>query len=229
MKKLHVVLMALVAVFAFSAVVAGSASAEVTLLAEWLVKGTGVAGGANFEAVSGEELTVGHLGLAEVTCKGFFDGLVEANGFGVVESVLNAAKELTSGTALTGLGLVCEPLVTCEKTADIELWAVHLPWLTVTYLMEDETFLTLFYKENGLQPGFVVKCLVLGVEIDEECSGETSALDTNEAADVLGKFTPAELETEKLEATCKGEAQKGFQTGSGLTELVNKEVLAVSE
>jgi len=227
MKKLHVLLMALVAVFAFSAVVAGSASAETTLLAEWLVKGVGVT--TALESLSGEELTVGHLGLAELKCSGFFDGLVEANGLGVVESVLNLAGELTSGTALTGLALACESLKTCEKTTDLELWAINLPWLTITYLMENEAFLTLFYKENGLQPGFAVKCLVLGVEIDEECSGETSAVQKNEATDVLGTFSPTELETEKLEATCKGEAGKGFQTGSGLTSLVSGEALAVSE
>jgi hypothetical protein len=221
--------MALVAVFAFSAVVAGSASAEVTLLAEWLVKGTGVAAGASFESLTGEKLVVGHLSLAEVECLGFFDGLVQANGLGVVESVLNIAGELVSGTSLSGLALVCTPLATCEKTADLELWPVNLPWLTVTYLMANESFLTLFYKENGLQPGFTVKCLVLSIEIDETCTGETSALQKNETTDVLGTFSPAELEAEKLEATCKGEEQKGFQNGSGLTELTNGEVLAVSE
>ncbi len=227
MKKVHVVLMALVAVLAFSAAAAGSASAEVTLLAEWLVKGVGIAEGASVEALTGESLTLGHLGLAEVRCSGFFDGLLLANGLDTVESVLNLAGELV-GEKLTGLAVICESISTCEKTSDVEVWPVNLPWLTIMYLMESGTYLDLFYKENGLQPGFTVLCLVLGIEIDEECTGETSAILENGATDVIGTFSIADLEAEKLEATCKGEAQKGFQTGSGLTELVSGETLAVS-
>jgi hypothetical protein len=228
MKKLHVVLMALAAVFAFSAVLAGSASAEVTLLAEWLVKGLGVAAGASFASSSGEELTFGHLGLLELKCSFFLDGLVEADGVGVIESALNLAGELISGTALTGLALACKSLAMCENTADLELWLINMPWLTLTYLMENGTLLTLFYKE-GDQPGFAVKCLLLGMEIeDSDCGGETSELDKNEPTDVGWSFSPAELEAEKLEGTCGGEAQKIFQNGSGLTQLLNGETLTVS-
>jgi len=224
MKK-HLLGLTLLAVFAFSAVLASSASAEVTLLAEWLKNGTAVV--AALEALSGEELTLGHLGLAEVKCSGFFDGLVEANGKDIIESVLNLANELV-GEKLVGLPVLCESLKTCEKTGDVEVWPVNLPWVTNLYLMESGSFLDLFSNGGKGNPGFNVACLVLGIALDEECTGETSSIMTNGATDVVGEFNLADLTAEQLEATCKGEAQVGFQTGVGLTQLVNGETLSVS-
>jgi hypothetical protein len=227
MKKLNIILLALVAVFAFSATVVGSASAETTLLAEWLVNGKAITAGTAFEALTGETLTMGHLGLAKVKCSWFFDGLVEADGKDLIESVLNLAGELL-GEKLVGLAVSCESIETCEKTADINIWPVNLPWATNLYLMENGEFLDLFSNGGKGNLGFTVECLVLGISIDEECTAETSVLMTNLATDVEGEFNLAELTTEKLEGTCKGEAQVGYQEGVGLTSLVNGEVLSVS-
>jgi hypothetical protein len=227
MKRYQAVLLALMAVLAFAAVTAGAASAETTLLVVWLRGSTEIKEGESFETLTGESLTIGHLGVAKVECGGFFDGTVKGNGTDTVTSVLNLTGEPT-GASLSGLALLCTGLETCENNS--EVWPVNLPWNTIAYLMESGTLLDLFFGSSaGKNPGYVVNCLVIGVGVEEECTGETSALIENVATGIKGNFVVSELEKEKLEATCKGEEQKGFQEGSGTTTLVNGEVLSVTD
>jgi hypothetical protein len=225
MKRYQAVLLALMAVLAFAAVTAGAASAETTLLVVWLRGSTEIKEGESFETLTGESLTIGHLSKAKVECSGFFDGTVKGNGTDTVTSVLNLAGVAT-GAALSGLALVCTGLETCESA---EVWPVDLPWNTIAYLMENGTLLDLFLSGGKGNPGYEVNCLVIGIGVEEECTGETSALIENAATGIKGIFNATELEKEKLEATCKGEEQTGFQSGEGTTTLVNGEVLSVTD
>src|SRR5580700_7929667 len=108
MKKLQVGLLALVAVFAFSAVLSASAiadKAETTLLAEWLKNGAAVV--ANLATTISGNLTLIHLNLAETACTGSFDGFAGANGVGSINEVLNAKGEKVR-EGLSGTGAILE-------------------------------------------------------------------------------------------------------------------------
>jgi hypothetical protein len=226
MKKLQVVLLALVAVFAFSAVLSASAMAETTLLAEWLKAATPVA--ANLAAETTGSLTLVHLNLAQTTCTGIFDGTVGADGVGQITEVLNAAKVKVRST-LTGTGeiLSCTNVENCGSG---EVVPVNLPWNTILYLMENGSFLNLIFSSGAGAPGYEVSCTVLGIKVEEKCTGETSAIMENMGAGMLllGTFSVADQTAEKLEAECKTTQQIGALAGNGSLTLNNGERLTVS-
>src|ERR1700684_4036483 len=138
MKKLNILGVVLVAVFAMSMVVVATASAVEFLLALWLVGGVNVT--ANLATDSEGELlledTKTLLGKVAVLCSGILDGTVGP------ESKDEVTKLLSLGTlhieistvVLVEQGLLCtdqsggfcpEPLV----------WAEKLPWDTEAELM----------------------------------------------------------------------------------------------
>jgi hypothetical protein len=228
MKKLQVVLLALVAMFAFSAVLSASAmadKAETTLLAEWLKAGVAVA--ANLASKSTGSLTLIHLNLAETTCTGSFDGFVGLNGVGSINEVLNEKGEKVRET-LTGTGpvLECVNKLNCEKP---EVVPVHLPWATIMYLMENGKFLNLIYNGGKGEPGYEVTCTVVGIKVEELCVGQTSAILENMPGEsLLGTFSVADQTEEQLEAECAGKAQIAALEGNGPITLINGERLTVS-
>ncbi len=156
---------ALVAVFAFSAMVAATASAESlpTLLAEWLVNNTGVTATlpVDFEAqeLLWETKTV--LGNVDVLCSGLFDGTIGEDGVGELAEMLSLNGELISLTALTGLALECVSDTTSLCSNPAKLWMVNLPWPTLLELLVDgtEEFLVyLIMMKGASNPGWEVEC-----------------------------------------------------------------------
>jgi hypothetical protein len=213
MKKFQVLLLALMAVFAFSAIVAGSASAEITLLAEWLFNGailTSLLPVTTTGTLLFSTLVLG-VKAVEIECSGSFDGSVGPNGEDEVTEVLDAAG-VAVGQNLVGHAISCTVLVgaggsNCDPGELAELWVDNLPWLTQLELMESGAILDVFLGE----PGYHVFCTVLGGE--NLCTGLTSTTMTNGATDVLGAF---DATSEK--ATCTlGGAGAGDIIGEGLT------------
>jgi hypothetical protein len=220
MKKLHVVLLALFAVFAFSAAIAGSASAETTLLAEWLFNGAAITALLPVETTGELLLETLVLGISavDIDCSGIFDGSVGPNGEDEVTKLLNLAKE-EIGSELTGLSLDCEVLTAvsqCLAGELAELWTDNLPWHTNLFLMESGVILDSFL---GL-PGYHVFCPIEGGE--NLCTGPTSTTMTNGATDVIGVFELANPE----EASCS--TGSGMISGEGLTTDTEAGTLQVS-
>ena len=225
MKKLQVVLLALVAVFAFSAVLSASAVAETTLLAEWLKTATPVT--ASLAAETTGSFTLIHLNLAKTTCTGSFVGTVGADGVGQITEMLNAAKQkIRVGLTGTGEILSCTNVENCGSG---EVVPVDLPWNTILYLMESGSFLNLIFSSGAGAPGYEVSCTVLGIKVEEKCTGETSTTINNMPGELLlSTFVVADQTAEKLESECKGTAQINAFEGNASLTLVNGERLTAS-
>jgi hypothetical protein len=175
MRKSQVILVALVAVFALSAVAASEASAEVSLLAEWLIGG----GPATvLHAVMGTGTILltdtGTLfGSATVSCASeVAHGTIGPDGTGEVTSVLNSAGKFIEAE-LKGEAMLCEGTKTCEKDAsETEAWPLKLPVLALLFLLEGGGFTVLGDTPGTKGVGWEVKCLVLGSLIEDTCSAE---------------------------------------------------------
>lgn len=223
MKKIQILGLALAALFALSAVMATMASAETTLLAEWLFNGAAVTAALPVETTGELTLTSLLLGVvgAAIKCAGIFDGTVNANGAGQVTALLNVAKE-EIGKELVGLELIC--LVTVAGAcgavnAEARLWTDQLPWNTTLELMEAGAILNHFLSATA---GYHVFCPTVMPVFEDLCFGLTSATMTNGATDVIGKF-----DTTSEAAKCSTGAE-GMITGEGLTVDTAGGTLAVS-
>jgi hypothetical protein len=172
MKKFQAVMLALFAVSALGVVLATSASAEVTLLAEWLINAVAIPAGTTVESETTGSLLLEDnktpFGAAAVLCSAILDGTLGPNGEGLIISVLNLAKEVIGGE-LVGLALECEGEKLCSTPALV--WPDKLPWPTLLFLMENGEFLDLV--ENS---GYHNECTVLGIKETDLCSSADSEL-----------------------------------------------------
>ena len=198
MRKIHILGLALFAVFAFGATVASSAFAAP---GEWLVNG------ATFNATLNSEtrglLTLIRLVsetnsaiLTEIDCEGIFDGTITQGGAGVkgtdtITALLTSTMELVNelGEA-PELELNClvtldsGALTDCKENTLAQLWPdnmynVNGPWLTelleleVNGLVLDDLFGPLGVL--GTEPGYEVRCeSLLNVFGEELCEGPTT-------------------------------------------------------
>jgi hypothetical protein len=225
MKKLHVVMLALVAVFAFSALLASTASAETTLLSEWLIKG-------NMVTTLTSVVTSGELLLADikekvmVLCSGELVGSVGPNGEDEVTKVfeLGGAVEIT----LTKLFL-CAVQEGCEVSPTANVSPEGLPWHTLLFL---DTATSLFL-DAFFAAAYSVKCNILGIPIEEECVtpsitlGGSAGQVVNVATGVEGSLEPA-----SPNGACGlgGAAAGEIEPEDGvITKTLNGEILSVSE
>jgi hypothetical protein len=199
MKKSQIVLLALLVVSAFSAVFAVTASAEITLLAEWLLSGVGIAAGVEQATETAGSILLedtGAPGAAAVLCTAILDGFLLANGLDLVTKILNLALEEIG--ELGGLALVgitdCVSVKTCENASDIEVWPHLLPWHTLLFLAEDGKFLDSVSKEDGTQFGYELLCLVLGINVEDLCWTTRSAFEVLNDADTGDASVPAGAE-----------------------------------
>jgi hypothetical protein len=250
MRRLHVLVLTVFAVSAFGAVLVASASAEETLLAEWLVG----AGNAITENLASEttgtlrfEDTDTLLGPEAFECKMTLDGTVGPDGEDQVTAVLNAAGTATgtplSGTALigngaaSGVGSECKADTLCSagtSASPIEVWPVGLPWSTLLFLMEpSKEILDLIYSLGaaGTEVGFEFLCLIGSINTVDECK----ALDFEVLVINNATTGNAEIPGGSGLAPGAGCTQSGGQAtgiyetvGASLITLVNKELLAVS-
>jgi hypothetical protein len=175
MRKFQVVLVALVAMFALSAVVVSTASAEVTLLAEWLIGGKEVTTTHAIQTTGTLLFTdSGTLfGSATLSCAGDeFHGTIGPMGTDELTSILNSAGKFIEAE-LKGEATLCEGTKTCEKdSTETELWPLKFPILTLLFLLEAGNFTLLLYTPGTRSLGWEIKCLVLGSLIEDTCSSE---------------------------------------------------------
>ena len=193
MKKLQMFGLALIVMSAFSALTVASASAEVTLLAEWLLNGAAIV--VLTPAMwTREVLFVDPLGV-HIVCSYILDGSVGPNGEYEITKVLTLAGVEVTLTAT----LLCKTVSQCEESAtDIELSPEKLPFHGLIFLMENGTFLA---REEGT---FSLSCLVLGIKVSEECSSTGS---TYEGLNVTGGVEVGGVGTPLW--NCTGGAEKG--------------------
>jgi len=227
-------MLALVAVFAFGAAVASSASAETTLAAQWLAAGVAVA--AELATSSEGELLLEDEGAASsVLCMGIFKGSVNAGGVDLTTEILTLAEGNPPLTG-TGKGPDCEAVTGCaEGTAasPIEVTPIGLPWSTLLFLVEGtpELFLDLVTAAAGGTAvfGYLLMCLVLSVLVEDECT----ATDLNvEIVNTEGNAEIPAGATTTPNANCSiGGAGKGKNKADVLSAilLTSGEALTVSE
>jgi len=224
MRKIQVLGVALLALFAFGALTAVSASATNTyLLAEWLLNGVAIgASETNLVEIDGTLLledTKAVLGSpAAVRCTGSFDGWVGPNSLGYISEMLSAAEEAISTTPLTGLALTCVAETGCETNTAPIVYPVGLPWESEVELLEQSGETTkrftdlLSTKANGGKLGWEIEnCLVLGTAHEDECIFEAAAAELTLATGPVlqGMFSKAiaELNAQSL-VTCTGGGEK---------------------
>jgi hypothetical protein len=240
MRKVHILGVALVAVLAFSAVLATAAFAG-----EWLFEGKPIttAEGALKSETEGELTLIDYAEkgsnavLVEITCSGIFDGTVGPGAADTVTALLNLAKEEINKTALTEPALLCNvtkdagALTDCkEGTANALLWAINLPWATEIELMTNGEELDVFLNNAGKIPGYYVECeSLIGISGTNSCEGgvtiATLTNGTGTPAEVLGSFKPLAASTERANCTLTGtETAEVISTSAGKTWVVGADL-----
>ncbi len=232
MRRIHILAVALVAIFAVSVAVVASASAVEFLLALWLDAGSPVSAQLNVEA-EGEleliDLNGGKFGVhSRSLCSWIFDGWVAPESLGYISELLTLGGELIPLTTLTGTPLLC---VDDENCTEPQIWASGLGWETEAELMVEgsETFLV----DLIFNVSWYAECLILGVTITEICSApETVARLTNEfggTVDAIFEVAFQLLAGVKLGGCSTGGEESGEMVGleftleSGVTLSVSQE------
>jgi len=225
MKKIKVIGFAFFAAFAFCALSASSAFAAAGM--EWLLDGAALTEptALGLITVEGElllsDMKAPLVGVTDIDCSGFGEGTISppnaaGNGTDLIEEVIGLAGE--------GAVIKCTPLEGCETTSTATAQATNLPWETELVLVGE--------KVRDLvkgKPGYDAECLVFGVKVLDECTGETSYGLENMAteSDVLAL---ADAMTNEPEATCtQSKEASGLLEGELLIyDLVENLLLEIS-
>jgi hypothetical protein len=176
------------AVFVFGVVLAASASAEVTLLAEWLVAGAAITSNLASQ-ITGELLMEDTkvLGVkVDILCSFILDGTIGPNGEDKIEKVLSLTgieiSELAGNAPLS-----CESSENCAATGVlVPIFPKGLPWSTLLFL-DQGTGHILDYVVGA---AYEVTCTVLGVKVEDECKATNNLAsfevsNTGEGGDAL--------------------------------------------
>jgi hypothetical protein len=189
MRKIQILGIALVAMFAFSAIVASMASAETTLLAEWLVSGAAVT--ATLTTTStGTVLVEDAQAKIGIECGGELVGTVGPNGEGSTTAVLAPG----GGNAITlGNLLKCTPFKGCEASAtDVLVAPEGLPWQGLLQL--DEGTGATFLGDAIAGGSFFTECLVIGIKVSETCNNPSTqsgeVLNVTGGIEAMGNVSP---------------------------------------
>ena len=176
MRKMQLVGVAFLALFAFGALTATSATGA-TLLAEWLLKGSKVTAETLIEIKGGITFgdSKGILGSpAAVECSWSLDGWVGPNSLDYISEALNVASE--SIGVLGGLALECTAKEGCETNTKPSVNFLGLPWESEVDLLEQTGgpfFADFLTKKGGGTLGVeITNCLVLGSAHEDECTTE---------------------------------------------------------
>jgi len=230
MRKLQLLGVSLVAVFAFGVLTAASASAVVvTLLAEWLVNGAAVA---NEQAVITEGTILledtQSFGKADIECSGILDGVVSVDGLDRISEVLLLDKVTVVGsTPLVGNSIACSSNnILCSAPL---VWPVNLPWETLMELLEDGTEKFFAILIEG-KPGWYVECSGTVGKPTDECTAPTNGvveLSLEGGSLLLGKFSEpfTELAEEKLANCLQGGT---LHTEAGIVETIPTQLALVA-
>jgi hypothetical protein len=219
MKKIQILTITLMALFAISSTLAEVASAETTLLAEWLNNGATIPAGTHLATVGEGEITLEDTkaGLA-VLCSVELHGPRGADGEGEI-TLVTALKSATDIT-LTNI-LVCTSDKFCDSGTDLSLAPEKLPWPTRLVLMENGTFLEIKFGY-----AFFLECLELGIKISEECSAAQSG---GEVINVTGGVEEKGKPSPNADCTIGGTGAGSIEfTGSNLMKLESGGPLTVS-
>lgn len=223
MAKLRIVGVALVAVFAFGALTAASASAAPTfLLALWLINGGVLNEVLLVESVGElllEDSNVPILGKAMVLCSGILDGWVGPESLDYITEVLYLSGTAVSTTALSGEALVCTNQENCPEPL---VWAINLGWDTELELLEQSGltvpwFVILLLSENGADKvGWEIECM--GLSTTDECTASQGAARlTLSGTELIANFSNEinELAEEKFASCSVGGSESGLVEGGG--------------
>jgi hypothetical protein len=223
MRKIQLLGVVLLALFAFGVLTAASASAAF-LLAEWLVNGVAVTTELVVESTGEvllEDNKVPLIGKAVILCSGISVGWVGPNSLGWISEVLSLNGEAISTTPLVGLSLDCVAQAGCETNTAVLVWPVGLPGTVEVELLEQEGgpfFVGLAKSANGAVGGWEIQnCLVLGASQEDECTASEGAAQlTLEGTTLLGSVSEAFTQlTQLTNATCKvGGINSGIVEGS---------------
>jgi hypothetical protein len=187
MRKIQVVGLVFVAVFAFGALMVTSASAALTFsLAQWLINKELVLT-ALLSDVAEEFLLENTSNGADLDCSFLLEGTIGPESADTTTMIYNLETTQRLIEELAGEGLLCEALAVCEKLTpnDTEFWFVGLPWKTEVELDSEGGFWEL---TTGLQ--YHILCLAAGglVTAEELCEtkGGTTGTFENELLNVTG-------------------------------------------
>jgi hypothetical protein len=231
MRKFQLLVLALGAVCAFSAMMTASAFALTWALANWLENGA-IISVTKAVDTEGELLFWNLENNAEILCSGIFDGNVGPNGADDVTQVLTLGgvlvPELDENPGSGGI--VCTSEKLCE--ANPTIFPVNLPYLTQLMLdTEDGLFYDLVQlNANGIGPAYTIICKVIGINVLSLCeisNDETFGQVVNTATDVesIGALTP--------ESNCNGALEnsqiENNASNIALILLTNGATLAASE
>jgi hypothetical protein len=158
--RVNMGLLALVAVVAFGAIVA-SASAETTLLAEWLVNGQGFLALTSSERRGVLLVANGRTGIV-VLCSVKEDGSIGPSGEEETTELLT-----TAGVAITlAAPVLCINDKNCEKP---EYSPLALPWRKLLFLTGSGKFLLVIARFS-----YELTCTTLGIKSTDTCTYEES-------------------------------------------------------
>jgi len=220
MKKTQLVVMAFVAVFAFSALITGSASAALTFeKAHFLVNGSEAPAKTVINS-TGELRFENVLNSAAFTCSGLFEGTVGPSGTGEITRVVNLSGAEVKELPATGIS--CTNTKTCESAvANPD----KLPF-KVEAVKDSETgkFFVL------IAGSYEFTCTVIGIKIEELCAPPAGGFIGGEITNLASDFEANAGATEPL-ATCNENAEEGLLTniaGNLTATAITTNTLAVS-
>jgi len=202
--------LALVAVFAISAVASASASAL-----QWLSNGKPITSPISISSTSVGKLLLADLsatgGAVAIECTGTDKGTVGPGAMGAVSSITATSCSFQSGKNGS-----------CTAGDKVTAVAVNLPWLTGLTTVGSNTHIPL--SGTGGNPGWSVECTVGGIiKVQDTCTSAAAApLAINVSEGVDATFEAPET------ASCTlGNATSGIVRGTDLNESPSGTTLTV--
>jgi hypothetical protein len=204
MKRIRIIGLAIVAVFALSAVAASGASAFTT----WDVEGSPVTAPVETTSESAAGLTLSSGGTT-VVCKGTDTGTVEPEGKDKVNTItVNTEKDCT----VTVAGF-CESLINVKP--------VNLPWNTKLVGEKEDEILP---STAGKNPGWAVTCSTILGEKTVTCTAPHAHV---EVVNNAGKVETVFKEKVTENAACEGgTSSEGTVRGIDLIQVPGKKLSA---
>jgi len=236
------IVFAMLAVFAFGALLVATASAEETLLALWLINNNPVTTLTSVETKGSLLLedTKTIAGAAAVLCTATADGSVGENGEDETTEILNAKSEKVGAPLVqpallgTGAGSECMTVKTCAEgsaASSIEVWPLGLPWHSTLFLdAVSGKFLVLFTGTNEI--GYELICLVLSISTEDKCTSPTNDFEVEVINDPEDVAIPALAQTSPLALCSQSNAETGVNEADELASILplsTSELLSVSE
>ncbi len=222
MRKFQVMLLALVALCAFSAL-APAAFALTWGPALWLRNGGVEVANNTAVTTTGGLILRNVLNAAAMLCEGVFDGTVSTGGESEVTAVLTL-----SGTAIASLdeagatgGISCVSTGnTCETGS--EAWPGGLPWKV--HIEQDEN-LNIFRLVLLSKPIYFILCLVFNISVNELCERPEGAavemVNVTGGVEAVGAVSP--------NGSCGSNAEEGeLIADTGNLTAIPGEVLSAS-